>query len=140
MPSFNEMFTGAPATPIRLLQFACEEIIPAGLNSAQGPLTPGSIEFIPTTVVDGLGVHVVIDVEAYSYDDRTADIEERAERIKQALSMMFPHCKFAVFLKLVVAGWSSDTEDPEFDGDMSIDAAMARYASRVIGYSLFDQS
>jgi hypothetical protein len=136
---FNQIYadTGLSATPIQLLQYACEEIIPAGLNSKQGPLTPGSIEFIPTTVEEGLGVTVVVDIEAYFYEDRAKNIEERAKRMRRAFNASFPECTFAVFPKLVIAGWSSNTEDPEFYGKMSIKAAVARYKLRYC--SLFDQ-
>ena len=136
MPYFNQRvtFSSKNMTPLQLLQHACEEIVPAGLNSKQGPLTPGSIEFIPMTVNDGLNINVVIDIEAYFYEDRLADlseryasIEERAEAMKNAFNAIFPDVTFAVFPKLVTAGWSSDTEDPEFDGDMSLDAAIERY-------------
>lgn len=132
MPYFNQrfMFSSKDMKPLQLLQYACEEIIPAGLTSEQGPLTPGSIEFIPTTVAEGLTINVVIDIEAYFYEDRAADIEERAEAMKSAFNAIFPDVTFAVFPKLVTAGWSSDTEDPEFDGDMSIEVAIERYKQR----------
>lgn len=132
-------------SPLELLMHACEEIIPAGLNSKQGPLTPGSIEFIPTTVESGLNINVVIDIEAYFYEDRLADlseryatIEERAEAMKNAFNAIFPDVTFAVFPKLVTAGWSSDTTDSDFDGDMSMDAAIERYKKRT-GHHLLSQ-
>lgn len=111
---------------IEELWHICEQIIPAGMNSAEGPLTPGSIEFIATKVEFGLGVDVVIDIEAYYYADRAANIEERAQDMKNYFNMFFPDTMFAVFPKLVTAGWSSDSEDPAFDGDMSLAAAYAR--------------
>ena len=114
-------------TPTQLLQFACEEIVPAGLNSKQGPLTPGSIEFIPMIVEDGLTSEVVIDIEALDYEDRAENIEDRAEAMKNALNAIFPDVWFTVFPKLVKAGWSSDIEDPKFVDDMSIEAAIERY-------------
>ena len=137
IPSFNEMSTGLPdTTSIQLLQYACEEIIPAGLNSKMGPLTPGSIEYIPTTVANGLSIDVVIDIEAYFYKDRAKNIEKRAKLMKRAFNAIFPNYSFAVFPKLVTAGWSSDTEDPEFDGNMSIEAAVARYKVRATRLTL----
>ena len=137
MPHFNQMVTGLPVTtPLQLLQYACEEIIPAGLNSKKGALTPGSIEFIPTTVDDGLNINVVIDIEAYFYKGRAKNIEKRAKRMKEAFNTIFPDYTFAVFPKLVTAGWSSDTDDPEFDGDMSIAAAVTRYKQRTVRLAL----
>lgn len=139
MPRFAVGKTGLPHTTyLHLLQYACEEIVPAGLNSKQGPLTPGSIEFIPTVVESGLNIGVVIDIEAYFYEDRLADlseryatIEERAEAMKNAFNEIFTDTTFAVFPKLVTAGWSSDTPDADFDGDMSMGAAVKRYNTRV---------
>jgi len=124
------MFSSLGYTPLQLLKNACAEIIPAGLNSAQGPLTPGSIEFIPATVEEGLSVDVVISVEAYYFDDRAADIEERAEVMKIAFNTIFPDVTFAVFPKLLKAGWSSDVADAEFDGDMSMKKAVKRHVQR----------
>ena len=114
-------------TPTQLLQYACEEIVPAGLNSKQGPLTPGSIEFIPMIVEHGLTSEVVIDIEALDYEDRAENIEDRAEAMKNALNAIFPDVWFTVFPKLVKAGWSSDIEDPEFVDDMSMENAIKRY-------------
>lgn len=131
-PSFimKYKFSSRDKTPLLLLQHACEEIVPAGLNSKLGPLTPGSIEFIPMIVESGLNINVVIAIEAYDYKDRAEDIEDRTEAMKNAFNAIFPDGTFAVFLKLVKAGWSSDTNDPEFDGDMSIEAAIERYRKR----------
>lgn len=112
--------------PIEELWHLCEEIIPAGMNSKEGPLTPGSIEFIHTVVDFGLSVDVVIDIEAYYYADRAANIEERAEDMKLYFNMLLPTVTFAVFPKLVTAGWASDSIDPTFDGDMSLKAAYVR--------------
>lgn len=50
--------------------------------------------------------------------------------MKLGFNTIFPDVTFAVFPKLVKAGWSSDTEDPEFDGEMSLEAAIARYKQR----------
>jgi len=117
-----------------MLQYACEEIVPAGLNSELGRLTPGSIEFI-STVVDNLNIDVIIVIDAVYYEDRAANIDDRAKEMKEALNATFPGFTFAVFPKLSVAGWSSDTEDPEFNGDMSMASALARHqmhASRLL--------
>ena len=114
-------------TPTQQLQYACEEIVPAGLNSEQGPLTPGSIQFIPMIVEHGLTSEVVIDIEDLDYEDRAENIEDRAEAMKNALNTIFPDVWFTVILKLVKAGWSSDTEDTKFNGGMSIEDAIERY-------------
>jgi hypothetical protein len=129
MTYFDQHFRSSKTdkTSLQLLEHACKEIVPAGLNSKLGPLTPGSIEFISMTVESGLGINVVIDIEAYDYEDRAVDIEKRAAAMKKAFKAIFPAFTFAVFPKLVKAGWSSDTDDPEFDGDMSIEAAIERY-------------
>lgn len=118
------------------LQYACEEIVPAGLNSKKGPLTPGSIEFIPTAVEQGLTIDVVVDIEAYKYKDRHKTIEQRTARMRRAFNQLFPGYTFAVFSKLVTAGWSSDTQDSTFDGDMSMKAAIERYEQRLVRIAL----
>ena len=61
-PSFKERLDS--------LQLACEEIVPAGMNSEDGPLTPGSIEFIVQVVESGLKTDVFIDIEADYHEDR----------------------------------------------------------------------
>ena len=141
-PSFHQRFMNASSgmTALQLLRIACEEIIPAGLDSEMGHLTPGSIEFIPTVVSEGLAQDVVVDIEAYYYDDRFETIEQRAENMKNAFNTIFTFTTFAVFPKLVDAGWSSDTDDPKFDGDMSMKAAIERYKVRTGHGVLVDMS
>lgn len=46
--------------------------------------------------------------------------------VKDALQQLFPGCGFAVWSKLVIAGWARDNSDPGFDGDMSMEAAVER--------------
>jgi hypothetical protein len=119
---------------------ACRHIVPAALNSDEGRLTPGSIEFDPRRVESEgiLTVDVLIDIEAYHYRDRE-NLEERAENIKRALKVIFPDLTFAVWLKLVKAGWASDSVDPEFDGDMSMEAAIERVFETVPRDLLFNK-
>ena len=112
------------------LGYALSEIVPAALNSEQGELTPGSIEFMVRRAHDGdrLTVDVFVEVEAFHYDDRDENLQERTTLIQEGLKEMFPSLTFAVWCKLVNAGWASDSTDPEFDGDMSIGAALNRVA------------
>jgi hypothetical protein len=106
---------------------ACREIVPAAFNSPQGQLTPGSIEFIPqTTPGQGMNVDVLLDIEAFDYNDRAANIDDRAEDIREALCDLFLGQSFAIWAKLVKAGWASDGTDPSFSGDMSMEAAINR--------------
>lgn len=109
-----------------LLHTAAAELVPAGMNSEQGPLTPGSIVFM---TADGdrawLTVDVFVEIEAYDYEDRR-DLGERAERIGEAFQLLFPHVTFAVWPKLVTAGWWRETPDPFFDGSMTMEAAISR--------------
>lgn len=105
---------------------ACREIVPAGLWSEMGQLTPGSIEFIAyRSSSNHLTVDVFVEIEAFAYEDRN-NLDERAENIRAALKKLFPQLTFAVWPKLVNAGWAADSTDPEFDGDMSMEAAIAR--------------
>jgi len=138
-PSFKERLDS--------LQLACEEIVPAGMNSEDGPLTPGSIEFIVHVVESGLKTDVFIDIEADYHEDRfrattlsfeegptplpSLGIDDRAELMKDAFNAIFPEeYTFAVYAKLMKAGWSSDVDDDEFTGDMSMEAALERYWER----------
>src|SRR5687767_5772689 len=103
------------------LKLACYEIVPAGLNSPDGPLTPGSIRFHTEEVrgTDHQSEHVFLDIEAYDIADR-GNVEERSEQIKLALAKLFPHNTIAVWLKLVKSGWCSDVSDPDVEADMSM--------------------
>lgn len=108
---------------------ACSEVVPAGMNSPEGPLTPGSIEYFPHfSSSRGMGTSVFVEIEAFPYKDRE-NLDDRAETIKEALNEIFPGLTFAVWPKLVRAGWSSDHSDPDFDGDMSMEAAIQRALS-----------
>ncbi len=115
-----------PRADMTALLLACREIVPAGFNSPMGQLTPGSIVFISNpTDPEGLTVDFFVEIEAFRYQDRE-NLDERAEAIKAALREVFPDVTFAVWAKLVTAGWASDSIDPEFDGDMSMEAAIKR--------------
>jgi hypothetical protein len=115
------------------LKRACWQIVPAAYSTDQGPQKPGSIFFLHHATTygddmmgeDGMAIDVLLDVEAYDLPDR-ADTEARAAAIKDALTELFPGFTFAVFLKLVKAGYASDVADPEFDGDRSMSAAIER--------------
>ena len=109
------------------LFLACRQVVPAGINSDMGRLTPGSIEFDAAFAAkdEYLTVDVFLEVEAFPFGDRE-NLDERAEQIQIALGDIFPKRTFAAWPKLVKAGWASDSTDPEFDGDLSILAAMER--------------
>lgn len=127
VPLVNVRYNPERFQEVDNLRIACDEVVPAGLHSDQGQLTPGSIEFFasPKSDHDSMSADVFVDIEAYYYDDRE-DTEYRSIMIKEALKQLFPGVSFAVWAKLVVAGWASDTPDPEFDGSMSMDAAVQR--------------
>jgi hypothetical protein len=130
---WHPLSKGIGALPGKLL-VACDEVIPAALNSVEGPLTPGSIEFIPHLVYHkGLKeIDVLITVEAYDYADRVQNIESRAEAIRVSMEMLIPGKKFAVWISPCNAGWSSRTSDPDFVGDMSMRAAFERAAWKLL--------
>jgi hypothetical protein len=110
------------------LKIAYRELVPAALHSPMGPLTPGSIKarIKKQTEEDDINVGVFTKVEAYDLPDRAENLQERAEMLEAALDELFPGVGFGVWACLVKAGWASETADPEFDGDMSMDAAIAR--------------
>lgn len=132
MPLVQARFNPATIKPSELF-FACREIVPAGMNSPMGPLTPGSIKFCADPTIDPryIGVDAFIDIEAYDYKDRRP-LDDRASLIREALRECFPGHDFAVWPKLVTAGWSSDDSDPEFDGDMSMPAAIERAKQAIL--------
>jgi len=114
----------------QMLFWALREIVPSAFNSDQGPLTPGSIQFIEIdTPSYGLNVDAFVEVEAYFYEDRDNNLDVRCQLIKEALNQLFPDYTFAIWPKLVRAGYASDVSDPEFDGDMSMEAAIQRAAA-----------
>lgn len=111
------------------LAAACSEIVPAAFNSPQGRLSPGSIEFLGLITdkdCDVMSVDTFVEIEAFDYPDRATNLDERCSAVRQALKELFPNHTFAVWGKLVKAGWSSDSSDPEFTGDMSMEAALER--------------
>lgn len=139
MPLVRAHFDKSNSVPLRfgeMLFWALREVVPAAFNSRQGPLTPGSIEF---TEIDtpsyGLNVDCFVEVEAYFYDDRDTNLDNRAEAVRLALKQILPEYTFAVWPKLVRAGWSSDVSDPDVDADMSIEAAIERAAKALIEHS-----
>lgn len=104
----------------------CREIVPAGMNSKMGPLAPGSIQFLPhVTARRGITVDVFLEIESYSLKDRK-NVSKRTKKIKTALNKLFPELTFGIWVKLVKAGYASDSVDPEFEGDMSMSAAIGR--------------
>ncbi len=113
-----------PEDLARELFVICREIVPAGFHSSQGPLTPGSIHFAHH-ISFGLLDNVLLNLEACDVVDRR-NLDNRAGRIRAALKEFYPWLTFAVWAKLVTAGYAGDTADPEFDGDMSMTAAIAR--------------
>lgn len=113
---------------LTLLRY-CKEIVPAGLNSTEGPLTPGSIIFIYQPVDYGIETDAVIEIEAYDFEDRSVDREERANSIREALKKLMPDKKFAIWIRLTKAGYSSDVSDSDSKDDMSMEAAIKRCQS-----------
>ncbi len=111
------------------------ELVPSAFNSVQGQLTPGSIVYISQVAGDGsqLTVDVFVEIEAYFYEDRAKNLDERCEKVGLTLEGFFPGFTFAVWGKLVTAGWCREAEDPSFDGDMSLPAAMERLREKGIG-------
>ena len=123
-------------TPDELLQRACEEIVPVGMNSPMGPLAPGDIVYVPT-MIDSLKFDVVFDVEAFRYDDRLYNLDDRSTAMKAAFEEIFPGCSIAMHPKLVLSAWLSDTEDSKFNGPMTMEAAIERYKKRT-GHNAID--
>lgn len=117
-------------------KIALRELVPAAFNSALGPLTPGSIESRnkKQTPEDDFNVDTFVKVEANDFSDR--DKDECSDALRAGLEEVFPGVSFGVCTELVKMGWSSETPDPEFDGDMSIEAAIARTREMLVASSL----
>jgi hypothetical protein len=126
MPLVRVWYNSDTFKEVDMLRIACMEMVPAVLNTAQGQLTPGSIEFFAKAAERGdyLSTDVVIDVEAMYYDDR--DAQAHSDAIRHWLNMLIPGPTYAVWVKLVNAGWASDEEDPRSDADMYVGAAYKR--------------
>ena len=106
---------------------ACLEVIPAGLNSPNGPLYPGCTTFIAMKIADlSMDVDVCLDIQAHAYDDRVMDIDVRTSRIEMALKGFFPGLMIDLQVNPVIGGCASDTPFDRFEGDMSMPAAMSR--------------
>jgi len=122
----------ATHTPHTLLQKACEQIVPAGLHTKRRKLVPGSIQYLPAHAFVGcMTVDATIEIEAQYYWSRRR-YHKTAHAIRAALCEVFPDVKFMVVLKLVDAGWSFDpTDTANFEGDMSMPAAIDRYRQSV---------
>lgn len=125
------------------LEIACEEIVPAVYHTDKHPLTPGSIQFVPPVYgCSGLKDDVFIETEGFLYKDRvglvTGDDAERPRMMKAAFAALFPQLSFAVWPKLVKAGYAADSMDPEFAGDMSMEAAVHRAHIRITALNAND--
>lgn len=127
MPLVRARYTPRFNHQVADLREVCREIVPAAFNSEKGRLTPGSIEFLadPIRSQSQLTVDVLLELEAFHYDDRE-DMDDRCDYVRRAVEELFPNFSCAVWGKLVTAGWSSPSSDPEFDGDMSMPAALER--------------
>lgn len=111
------------------LRLACEQIVPAAFNcSGDGRLTPGSIRFFCSTFTaqDEVPVDVFVDIEAYDFPERADNLDARTNNVMFALKELFPDLSFDIWPKLVKAGWATDVPDPDFEGDLSMEAAMDR--------------
>jgi hypothetical protein len=116
---------------INELHSACWELVPAGMHSELGPLTPGSIQFVPNvTQRAGLTVDVFLEIESFDLPDRQ-NTDDRTKEIKAALTELFPGKTFAVWVKLVKSGYATDGSDPESDEDMSMEVALQRALARL---------
>lgn len=91
-----------------------------------GHLSPGCIEFMCQDVDYGINTDVVLDIEAYDYEDRAENREDRTEIIRATLRGFMPKSTFIIWLKLVKAGFASDVKDEDLDCNMSMEAAIAR--------------
>ena len=134
------MYTGIlPTGYVKSLTRFCEELVPAVLNSEEGPLQPGSVRvmhMISDTTPDS---EVIFDIEAYYFDDRVQNLEIRANHLKNAFDKIssnhqipiFNNLKCIVWMKLVDAAYSSNESEPVQEPVlMNINAAIERLYSK----------
>ena len=128
MPLVNVRYNPKRFYEVDNLRIACSELVPAAFHCLEGQLSPGSIEFfaLPSESHDSMHCDVFVAVEAYHYEEREHDLDERTKRLHSLLKELFTDITFAVWPKLVTAGWASDVPDLDFDGDMSMGAAFGR--------------
>jgi hypothetical protein len=115
---------------VRLLKHACEEIVPAGLNTVLGRLSPGGIVYIPA-VGYLLPTEIFVNVEVDRNKILVAEIGERTETMIKAFKATIPGCTFTVRTKFVTSSWSSDHKVPPLNDDMSMEAAIMRIVNRI---------
>jgi len=116
-----------PGDPLTTLEIVCRQLIPAVYSTDKHPVTPGSIVWTPpVTNSNSLEVNVFIESEGYYYPERAEIIEDRAKELRAAFAELFHGYTFAVWPKLVHAGWDADYSDPDFKGDLSMAAAIER--------------
>lgn len=115
------------------LFLACRQLAPAAYTTPRHPVTPGSINFFPHRVRNEYqGADVVVSCEGFFFHDRAEIIDEvKTPLLFGALKSLFPDLTFSNWPKLVQAGWASDVEDAEFEGDLEMAAAVERAQSDI---------
>lgn len=110
------------------LFLACRQIVPAVYSTPLHPVTPGSINFAPNRVENEYqSTDVIVVGEGFFFHDRAEIIETvKAPMLRRALKEVFPDLTFSAWPTLAHAGWASDVEDAEFDGDLGVEAAIQR--------------
>ena len=109
------------------------EVVPAGLNTSDGPLNPGQILFSYQHVTYGLEDYdLLIEIEAHPFELRI----DNADVIKQALQAGFesalPSLKPLVYLKFIEGHWGlPDSTLIDTSIDMSMEAAVHRALGQV---------
>lgn len=135
-------YCGSKKKAKSFVKLLCSEIVAAGLHVERqetddpdapiGELTPGAVTVIAKYVSGGLANDLELEVEALEYPRRVENISERGADILAALhTFLFVEeldgpLNVSLFVKLFKGAWLSDTPDPAFDGDMSMDAAIDR--------------
>lgn len=115
---------------------ACRQIIPAALSCPEVSLGPGCIIFRLTEVDPAFldGFDLVVDIEADYNETRAANLDQISGDVLSALHEVLNPLStrdqltpaIAVYLKLMQASWSSNASETAFDGDTSMEAAIAR--------------
>lgn len=121
---------------------ACEEVIPAALNTRQGPLNPGNVLFEYRHAALGLEdrYDLFIQIEADPFEDRTSPLARAnaGKVLRGGFTALLPSVRLLLRLKFVEADWWSTEAKVPFDPsiDMSLEAAIARAQARMTMWDL----
>lgn len=109
------------------------EVVPAGLNTSDGPLNPGQILFSHQHVTYGLeGYDLLIEIEAHPFGDRVDNAEAIKKHLQGGFEAALPSLKLLVYLKFIKGHWGlPDSTIIDTSIKMSMPDAVDRALSQI---------